>query len=326
MTTRKISLITGINGFVGKYLVTELQNHCPDWDLVGMQRSEDRNSYKPIAGKIPIYELDIRDTIPTKTLLTQIQPDYVFHLAAQSFVPKAFMDPWGTLDINVKGTLNILEGLKELKKNVRMVYVSSADVYGKQDPINIPFTENLTPQPMNPYSASKLAAEIYCKQYSISFPHLEIIIARPFNHIGVGQRLEFVVPNFCMQIVQSIQKGKDSIEVGNINAKRDFLDVRDVVYAYRILSEKGKAGEVYNICSSKSIAISDLLKEIIRISGKDFQISVNPERFRPIDMPELVGDNHKLKSLGWNPRYPIENSLQEIYQWLNSLGSSGIEG
>jgi GDP-4-dehydro-6-deoxy-D-mannose reductase len=315
----KKCLITGIAGFVGNYLREEVLRQENAIELHGVQRSGERIKDRKAARTFISYELDIRDTMTVSNLIEKIQPDVVYHLAAQPFVPKAILDPWGTLDINVKGTLNILEALRKVGKNVRMVYVSSADVYGKQLPETMPLKEDTIPNPVNPYSASKLSAETYCRQFTAYAENIDVMIARPFNHIGVGQRLEFVVPNFCSQIATSIKNKESTMKVGDLSSTRDFLDVEDVVRAYTFLAQSGIPGEVYNICSGNEISIQNVLEKIIHIAGANVNIEIDPERIRPVETPRLFGDNHKLKELGWKPNISLDVSLAKIYSWINSL-------
>lgn len=308
----KKCLITGIGGFVGSVLKDELNESMPELELHGLIRSGELTGKKDYF----IHEMDIRDTVSVSTLIQSIQPDLVFHLAAQPFVPKAILDPWGTLDINVKGTLNILESLKNLNRPCRIIYISSADVYGRQSKDSYPLLETILPNPINPYSASKLAAEIYCRQYASVSKFLDIMVARPFNHIGVGQRKEFVIPNFCQQIIESSKSSNPEIKVGDISSTRDFLDVRDVVKAYITLAKKGVSGELYNICSGEETSIESALNIIIQQSGKNIKITKDPSRFREAETPRLFGNNDKLKALGWQKKYKLSESLKEIYQNL----------
>lgn len=316
----KKCLITGIAGFVGSYLRSELSKQSPELELHGILRTGENGNHLDYNH----YELDIRDSETVSNLIRKIKPDLIFHLAAQPFVPKAISDPWGTLDINVKGTLNILEALKQIERPCRMVYISSADVYGKQKDEAYPLNETILPNPINPYSASKYSAEIYCRQYANFSSHLEIMIARPFNHIGVGQRKEFVVPNFCQQIVEATSSEKNCIKVGDISATRDFLDVRDVVQAYLELAKHGVSGEVYNICSGNEISIESVLKELIQISGKNIQIQNDPSRIRASENLRLVGMNNKIKNLGWVPKIPLRSSLEQIFQSIQQESSPQI--
>ncbi|GBF51519.1 nucleoside-diphosphate sugar epimerase [Leptospira ryugenii] len=291
-------LITGGSGFVGKYLISAL---------------EAKGTYE-----IRFLQSDIRDQ---KQVLDQIQkdsPDFVIHLAAQAFVPRAIEDPWETENINVMGTLNLLEGLHRLKKPVRMLYVSSSDVYGRQRLEDLPYNEALSPNPLNPYSGSKLAAETYCKQYALYNQDLQVIIARPFNHIGVGQRKEFVIPNFCHQVVNAKKRNETFISVGDLSPTRDFLNVKDIVDAYITLIETGSSGEVYNICSGKEISIQWMAESILKISGYTLEFRIDQSRIRSAETNRVFGDNTKIKNLGWSQKYEILDALTEIYRFIEA--------
>jgi GDP-4-dehydro-6-deoxy-D-mannose reductase len=287
------ALVTGGTGFVGKYLVSLLKES---------EKFE-----------IFLLESDIREIEHLGEQISTISPDYVFHLAAQAFVPKAIEDPWETEETNVKGTLNLLENLHRMGKPVKMVYVSTADVYGKQDFANLPFSENLIPNPLNPYSGSKLAAESYCRQYAAYDKNLGIVIARPFNHIGVGQRNEFVIPNFCNQIILAEQSGYNFIHVGDLNPTRDFSNVKDIVRGYLLLAEVGIPGEIYNLCSGKEVSIRYLVETLIKFSGKNIECKIDPSRIRSAETSRVYGDNSKMLKLGWKPEISIEQTLEDIY-------------
>ncbi|WP_411824838.1 GDP-mannose 4,6-dehydratase [Leptospira sp. 'Mane'] len=287
------TLVTGGTGFVGKYLVSSL-NQSGEYD-------------------ISLFSADIRDKQATEEIINSVRPSVVFHLAAQPFVPRAIEDPWETEEINVKGTLNLLESLHRLGKPVRMLYVSSADVYGRQKEESLPLSETLIPKPINPYSGSKLAAESYCRQYSVYDKNLTVVIARPFNHIGIGQRLEFVIPNFCKQIIQAKMDRRDFIEVGDLNPTRDFSHVQDIVNGYLTLVKKGEGGEIYNICSGKETSIRYMVEELIKISGVQLEYKVDADRVRSAETSRVFGNNDKLVKLGWSPVFHLPETLREIY-------------
>ncbi len=289
-------LITGAGGFVGRY-------------LTGLWAGSKDN--------IVSLNLDLRETEALSRFILKTAPDQVYHLAAQPFVPLAIENPWETYDINVGGTLTLLESLHRTKKNCKFLYVSSADVYGLQSQKDLPFSESLFPQPLNPYSGSKLAAESFCRQYNNFSPYIETVIARPFNHIGVGQRKEFVVPNFCQQIKTAVLSGKKEVHVGDLSPTRDFTNVKDIVAAYQILMLKGAPGEIYNICSGIEISIEKLIQTLIKISGKELICVTDPERVRTSETSRLIGNNAKMKALGWEPKYSLEETLLEIYSSIS---------
>jgi GDP-4-dehydro-6-deoxy-D-mannose reductase len=172
----------------------------------------------------------------------------------------------------------------------------------------------MIPNPVNPYAGSKLAAESYCRQYSLYSPNLSVVIARPFNHIGIGQRKEFVIPNFCHQIIQAKHKGYAYISIGDLTPTRDFSHVEDIVDGYVHLLEKGEAGEIYNICSGVERSIGSMLSSLIQISNSKIESKIDPERLRNSETSRVFGDNSKVKNLGWEPKHSIEETLSEIYR------------
>jgi GDP-4-dehydro-6-deoxy-D-mannose reductase len=285
---------------VGPYLRDELRDHT-DWDVINFHDTAHQ-------------KVDIRESSQVDSAIRSISPDIVFHLAGQSYVPQSIENPQETLLINTLGTLNLLNSLEHNKKKCIFVYISSSEVYGNQSPENLPLLESSQLYPMNPYSSSKISGEIYCSQYSRSSQYLEVKIARPFNHIGVGQNSRFVVPNFCKQIKESILSKSFEIQTGNLDSTRDFLDVRDVVQGYRLIAKNGKNGECYNVCSGKETSIQKIVNHLVEISGSKISIKKDESRFRSSEITRLFGDNSKLKSLGWEEKFHLEDTLRWIYQ------------
>ncbi|WP_039948377.1 GDP-mannose 4,6-dehydratase [Leptospira fainei] len=307
-------LVTGAEGFVGTYLVRELLKRS-GYDVLGLGvRDQSRDL------PFPFRVCDLRDYNNLSNLLRDFVPDLVFHLAGQAFVPRAIEDPYETLEINVGGTLNLLELLRRSNRKVRFLYVSSADVYGNLTSENLPVREETLPKPLNPYSSSKVAAETYCLQYARYNQGLETIVSRPFNHIGVGQNSKFVVPNFCRQILEVANaentKFPKEILVGDLNPTRDFLHVQDVIEAYILLAERGMTGEIYNICSGTETKISEVLNWMIEFSKVSITPKIDPARIRAAEMLRSVGDNSKLKSLGWKPKIAIKDAVREIFEHI----------
>lgn len=305
-------LVTGADGFVGTYLTRELLEN-PDREILGLGV---RPSDKQLA--FPYKFCDLRDFDSLSATLGSFSPDIVFHLAGQAFVPRAIENPQETLMINVGGTLNLLEYFRLSGKPVLIVYISSSEVYGNLKSENLPVSENHPVGPVNPYATSKVAAEEYCLQYARSSKNIQALIARPFNHIGVGQNPNFVVPNFCRQVLESISKKSGSkpaeIQVGDLTPTRDFLHVKDVVRAYILLSEFGKSGEIYNISSGKETPISQILQWIIEAAKTEVLAMQDPERMRPMEMIRSLGDNSKLKALGWEPKVSVKDAVIEIFE------------
>ncbi|MBF3375836.1 GDP-mannose 4,6-dehydratase [Leptospira borgpetersenii] len=315
-------LITGAAGFVGGYLLKELKESYTDFLGIGIQPpGPDIEKDPELPQSYRFVVCDIRNIDQVHSVVHEFSPNTVFHLAAQPFVPRAVEDPGETLEINVQGTLNLLESLRSLKKRVRFIYISSSDVYGNVPESCLPVQESVIPAPLNPYSSSKFCAEIYCLQYHRWIPELEVVIARPFNHTGPKQSPNFVVPNFCFQVLEALKRPESErkILVGDLSSTRDFLDVRDVVRAYRILSEKGKPGEIYNICSGKETVIRDILDEVISASGRKIPVEVDLSRFRSAEMRRLFGNKDKLQKLGWAPNFDLSDTIQDVYHWHRTI-------
>lgn len=302
------ALITGATGFVGHYLADELKS---TYETIGTYWLEpDPSSYQKFAA---LHPLDIRDEAAVRQLMATVQPDTIFHLAAQTHVPTAFKAPWDTLETNIQGTLNLLQATHDIVPNSRLLVVSSSEVYGLVQPADLPVTEHQPFNPSNPYSVSKATTELLSRQYHMTYG-LDAIIARPFNHLGPAQSTRFAVADFATQIA-AMQRGEQApiLRVGNLDAQRDYSDVRDVVRAYRLLVEQGVSGDVYNICRGEAYPMRALVEMLIELTGLSVHIEVEAERFRPLDLPILVGDATKIKTqIGWQPLIPIQQSLQDM--------------
>jgi len=302
------ALIIGAAGFVGGHLATELLNN--GWDVCGTKLPTEAATLD-----IPVSGLDILDGAAVRGLLNKIKPDHVFHLAAQSSVPASWKQPALTVDVNVKGVVNLLEAVRDMETPPRILLVGSGDEYGYIKPEELPVKEDTPLRPGNVYACTKIAqgmmGQIYARAYG-----LDIIIVRAFNHIGPGQTDAFVVPAFCKQIA-AIEAGRSEnngvIKVGNLDAKRDFTDVRDIVKAYHLLIEKGTPGEIYNVGSGTSMAIKDILDELITLSKAEITIQQDPSRMRPSDTPVIEADISKLTSCtSWHPAIPLSATLSDI--------------
>jgi GDP-4-dehydro-6-deoxy-D-mannose reductase len=294
-------LVTGRHGFVGETLARVLNDSVERelWTLTDVPAS-----------------LDLRDAAATKHLVTEARPDAVLHLAAQSAVPESIRDPETTLQINLIGTLHLLQGLDSIGFRGRLLYVGTGDVYGLVPESELPVAETRLPRPRNPYAVSKLAAESLCWQWHAS-KGMDVVLARPFNHIGAGQSDQFAVSGFARQLTQ-IKAGRRPpvIHVGNLAVTRDFTDVHDVVEAYFALLERGKAGEVYNVCSGVEQSLKSLLEQLIALAGVDVQIQPEPERMRATEQKRMRGDPTKiLGAVGWTPTTPISASLKGTLQF-----------
>ncbi len=297
--------LTGETGFVGKIfhgMAEEIATQY-GWELI------------PAPAKY-----DLLDSASLNRLLRQVRPDGVIHLAGQSFVPDAIKNPMRTLQVNLVGTLHLLQALKRNKFAGDFLYVSSSDIYGQVTAAELPIQETQPTRPHNPYAMSKSAAEMLCFQWSCSEPW-RIVIARPFNHIGPGQRKEFVVPSIAREIAR-IRLGisEPVINVGDIDVTRDFLDVRDLARAYLGLLSTGENGGIYNVCSGRETRIRDIIEKLARIGGIDVEIMQDPERFRPSDQRQVRGDNGKLRAAtGWQPQIPLDQSLRDVLSYWERI-------
>jgi len=301
-------LITGKSGFVGSAIVRAL--------------SDSRDAgYVIVPDECP----DVRDGAAWNSFIAIINPEVVIHLAALTFVPDSFADPRKTYEINLLGTLNVLEALHRHGFAGRMLFVGTGDVYGVVAPELLPITEQTLPHPRNPYAVSKLAAESLCFQWSQTH-ELDVVMARPFNHIGRGQSPSFVIPAMARQIAE-IAAGKRPpvVEVGDIDLMRDFTDVRDVVQGYFALIDSGQRSEVYNVCSGEERSIRDALVALGRMANVEFEIRQDPARFRSAEQRRIVASNNKIKrATGWTPDTPFDRSLEEVLQeWTERVARNG---
>ncbi|HSB94971.1 MAG TPA: GDP-mannose 4,6-dehydratase [Spongiibacteraceae bacterium] len=288
---------TGQSGFVGSHILR-------------LAAEQSRLSAHYAVPPAPPYDLLAPDSLDA--YLRAEQPDAVIHLAGQTFIPEAFADPAATLKINLLGTLNLLEALKRNAFRGTFLYVSSGDVYGRVPTDELPIAEDRLPKPQNPYAVSKAAAELLCYQWSRT-EQWRIVVARPFNHIGAGQRADFVIANIARQIVR-IKHGLQppTLSLGDVDVTRDFIDVEDVIDAYLNLLEHGASGETYNVCSGQEHSIRELVTTLLELAGVQATITQDPSRYRPTDQRRVAGDSRKLRELAdWRPK-PITDALRAI--------------
>ena len=311
------ALITGVTGFVGGYLVNELKK--TGWDVSGTRLPTETSNLD-----IPVYGLDILDAAAVKNLIHKTSPDCIFHLAAQSSVAVSWKQPALTVDINVKGVINLLEAANAVQQPPKILLIGSGEEYGYLQPDDLPVKEDTRLRPGNIYACTKIIQGMLGQVYSGAYG-LEIIIIRAFNHMGPGQTDTFVIPAFCKQVAEIEAKGNTGkIKVGNLEAKRDFTDVRDIVRAYRLLAEKGQSGEVYNVGSGTSVSIADILDGILKLSKAKIDIEQDPARMRPSDVPDIQADISKLVSnTGWKPEITLEATLSDV---LDEWRGKGING
>jgi len=308
-------LITGITGFAGSHLA----DYClsKGVEVFGIKRWRSRTeNIDHIIEKIHLLEGDVRDATSISEVLGKIRPDYIFHLAAQSFVPTSWKAPAETLTTNIIGELHIFEAMRELGLSARIQIAGSSEEYGMVYENEVPITENNPLRPLSPYGVSKVTQDLLGYQYNQSYG-MNIIRTRAFNHEGPKRGDVFVSSNFAKQIAE-IEKGlkKPVLKVGNLEAKRDFTDVRDVVRAYWLVLEKGEPGEVYNIASGKAMKIKELLDTLLKMTDVKIKVEQDPARMRPSDVPILLGDSSKLRErTGWKPEISFEKTLKDTLDY-----------
>lgn len=314
------SLIIGGAGFVGAYLVRHLKNDLGQDVVVTKMPREQVNVDGVDMSEIQVCDLDILDKEAVVALFCKVHPDCIYHLAAQSSVSVSWKNPELTIDVNVKGGVNILEALRELDYKPRVLFIGSGEEYGHILPDETPIKEDNVSRPGNIYAATKACQNMLARIYADAYD-LDVMMVRAFNHIGPNQLPLFVVADFCKQVAE-IEAGNREpiIKVGNLSARRDFTDVRDVVRAYALLMESGRAGETYNIGSGHAIAIEDLLRCILDNSSVDIRVEVDPEKLRPVDVPIIEADTTKIyKETGWQPKIPLEQTIRETLDfWRNN--------
>ncbi len=308
-------LITGASGFVGSHLVAALRERGHEAVRTERHAAEDS------------LLLDVTRPLEVRETLARVRPDAVAHLAAQAFVPASLADPEATFAVNATGTLHLLEAVRLAQSagvKPRVLVVSSADVYGAQAPGAYPLRETVAPLPSSPYAASKVAAEALTLAYVHAYG-LDAVVTRAFNHIGAGQDERFAAPAFALQLARIAAGGDSRLLVGNLEASRDFLDVRDVCAAYVSLIEGGgTAGEIYNICSGTATTMQEVLRQLVTIARVPVEIRQDPERMRPADVPVSVGDASKLRDVtGWVPRIALTAALRAVYDAARARVNAG---
>ena len=288
------SLITGGRGFVGQWLAAHLRSLGDEVVVIDL-------------------EVDVTDPAAVLAALTAAAPDAVYHLAAMTHVGESWDDPLKVLEVNVLGTAVLLAAARQCGSDPRVLVTSSAEVYGAvTDPSKLPLREDSPTAPLTPYAASKLAAEAFVDQ-AVRGHGQHAITVRPFNHIGPGQTPNFAVPALAKRIVAAERRGADAIVVGNLSARRDFTDVRDVVRAYRLLVESGTPGTVYNVCSGHDVAIQEIADQLLALAGASLHLEVDPALVRPVEVPELRGDPSRLQGVtSWKPEIPLAQTLADV--------------
>jgi len=308
------ALITGITGFAGNHLSDLLLRN--NFEVYGIGTSDLFGN-----NKARYYKIDILDAYRLKQKIKEIKPEFIFHLAGISSVKRCYDDPFLCDKINITGTKNLLDSVRILNLNTKILVAGSAEVYGV--PKSLPIQESAELSPRNPYALSKKKQEDLCKGY---MSKLQIIISRSFSHIGPGQEPVFVASDFAKQIAE-IENGKEPvIKVGNLEAKRDFTDVRDIVRAYHLALQKGIPGECYNICSGEAYSIKKILNVLLSFSDVEIRAEQDSNKLRPTDIPVQLGDNTKFcKKTGWRPLIPLKKTLKDLIDyWREKINKSSV--
>lgn len=309
------ALVIGAAGFVGGYLVQHLRDVC-EWTVYATKLENEKFD----EFNVDVYDLDMLNKDAVGAIFKKIQPDYIFYLAAQSSVAVSWKKPELTVDINIKGCVHLLESARELEKKPRILLIGSSEEYGPIKAERNPVSEETATDPKNVYAVTKATQNMLGKLYADAYD-MDIIMVRAFNHIGPKQEPIFVVADFCRQVALiEAKKQEPVISVGNLAARRDFTDVRDIVRAYALLVQMGKAGEIYNIGSGKAIAISDILNLIISNTIENIEVKIDKNRYRPVDVPIIEADISKLKKdVEWEKEISIQQTILDTLEYWRDI-------
>ncbi|MDQ3107852.1 MAG: GDP-mannose 4,6-dehydratase [Actinomycetota bacterium] len=287
------ALVTGGRGFVGRWLAAHLEKEGDDVVVTG-------------------EEVDVTDAAAVRASFEEIRPEAVYHLAGWASVGSSWSEPAAAFTVNANGSVHVLDAARRLASPPRVLIVSSAEVYGRVRPEQLPLGEDTPVAPVSPYAASKVAAEVAAQQAVLGYG-LRVFVVRPFNHIGPGQGPGFVVSDLAKRIVEAERTGATVLEMGNPSPRRDLTDVRDVVRAYRLIVERGEPGATYNVCSGDDVLIGDLARRLIDRSGVALELQAGSVEFRPVDVPVLRGDATRLhETTGWVPEIALDETLDDV--------------
>lgn len=318
-------LITGISGFVGGHFTQHLVKEKPEFQIHGISRSTPAWDFiqdsDHIKRAISFHECDLLDSSKVNTIIKEIQPDYILHLASFSSVAQSWKEPLVSFLNNTNAFLTIVEAVRVQRLKTRILSVGSSEEYGIVNQQDLPLKENSRLAPANPYAVARVSeenlAQIYTKGYN-----LDICCTRSFNHIGPGQSDQFVVSSIAKQFAEiTTHRKKPIVRIGAGSIIRDFIDIDDVIRAYMAILESGTTGEVYNVCSGRGYSINEIVKSFSALTGISVEVQQNNDLLRPIDNPVLIGCNDKLRNdTGWKPACSMEKSLEKIYSyWYNLL-------
>ncbi len=318
------ALITGISGFAGPYLAACLG--AQNIECAGISREPTIASHPVSLRGLRIHDVDIRDREALRKVLSDEKPDWVFHLAAITHVASSRTKPDLVFDVNVAGTFNLLEGLRQVGHAARVVFVSSGNLYGNVDSGEEGFSEESPVRPGSPYATSKLMGEELVRSYVEDFG-LAVTIARPFNHTGPGQPPSFVCPEFARAIAAGVARGEKHVEMktGLLEPRRDISDVRDVVRAYALLAERGRPGEVYNVCSGSMVSMAEVVKMLAELAHVEVTTELDAAKVREREIMRSGGNCGKIRrELGWEPKIPLQDTLESLLDyWVREALPAG---
>jgi GDP-4-dehydro-6-deoxy-D-mannose reductase len=307
------ALITGIGGFVGRHLRQHLEEQGDS--VCGLGRPSESLDL----ASVHVFHADLTDRASVEKIVREVQPEAVYHLAAQSSPAESLNDPWATIGNNLLGQINLLEALLATNLRPRVLVVGSSDEYGRVDPEDVPTDESVPLRPLTPYAVSKVGQDMMGFQYFAQHG-LPVVRVRPFNHTGPGHDARFVIPSLARQLAQ-VEAGKHEpvLRVGNLNVERDFTDARDMVRAYRLALVAGVPGDVYNLGRGRSVRIADTVDELIALCRVPVQTRVDPALLRPTDIPRQEADTRKFTTLTeWQPRIPWHTTLADTLDYWRS--------
>ena len=318
------ALVTGASGFVGGHLVEHLL--AASDPVIGMSQS---GRWPPelsdLMRRARLERCDLVETSDQEFAerLARKQPEVIYHLAAWSNPQKSAADPRGAWTVNLGGAMTLFEGLQASGLRPRVVIVGTGVSYGNPAPEDLPVSERCPLRPNNPYAASKAAVDLLALQHHLAHG-VDVVIARPFNHAGTRQVDTYVLSSFARQVAEVELGRRSHLEVGNLEIVRDFTDVRDIVRAYRLLAERGRSGEVYNIGTGRDVSLAAMLEILRGLARVPVEVRVDPARVRPVDQPRLLADASKLRAdTGWEPQIPLERTLADMLDhWRRALSES----
>lgn len=303
-------LVTGAAGFAGPYVVEALAGAGHEAHGLALEAAV-------VRGAAAMHTVDLLDQPALDRVVAAVRPDAVVHLAAISFVPAAETNPRAAIRVNVEGTMALLASLEAAAPRARVLLVGSSDAYGRVAAAEVPIRETVPLRPVTVYGATKAAAEVVGLQWARRGAR-DLVVARPFNHTGPGQVPDFVVPAFARQLAR-IAAGLEEpvVRVGDLTPVRDVSDVRDVARGYVALLERGRSGEIYNLCSGDGVAVREILERLIAASGVDVRVETDPARLRPVEVPEFVGSHARAtEATGWRPEIPLVTTLTDVFaEW-----------